>query len=391
MSHLLFALWIRTRLVLHRLRLVMTDAAHRHLALFPENPRTCSFDMLIDYLPRLIDHTDIKVTSLQHYKEESNPARHEFVLAHVSYKLAGKDARGAVIFERGIQPPAVHERSMSDSDLRTIPSRSSQSLRSSSHSSSVSSSIPVPAFDRAILAARAESLLLGREVGPPFRIFNVDGDHESATDSFMKLVAMARLVSHEFPDYQLYKRQCYFYGVVLYELFTRVVRDTTKEFSPNLQSKVMGRVVLLGFRIGQPSESAIRRLVELFQRTAWPNVEQMVVEQKASLLAGARILTAEEHAQELAGERARAEEELAGERARAEEDLAKERARAEERRAQDLANERARAEERRAQDVANERARADERIRAAEEEMAQEMAQMKEDLAQMSARMARSW
>ncbi|KII85295.1 hypothetical protein PLICRDRAFT_701449 [Plicaturopsis crispa FD-325 SS-3] len=371
MPHLLFALWIRTRLVLHRLRLVMTDSAHQHLPLFPENPRPCSLDMLIDYLPRLTDHTDIQVTCLEQYKEYSNPAQHEFVLARVRYKLSGKDTQGALILERGIQPPTSHERSLSDSDLGSIPSRSSQSVQSALHASSVSSSNPIPAFGEAILAARAESLLVGRNVGPPFRTFHVDGGHESATDSLMKLVAMARLVHEEFPHYQVHKTQCYFFGSLLYELFTRVLRDTTKKFLPNLKPKVMGRVAFFRSKIGQLPESVIIHLVELFHSKAWPEVEQMVLEQKASLLASARILMAEEHAQELACERARAEERCA----------------------QVLANERIQAEEQHIQDLANECTREEEHIRAAEERLAQltrEMEQMKEQMAQMSARIARS-
>ncbi|KII85305.1 hypothetical protein PLICRDRAFT_179034 [Plicaturopsis crispa FD-325 SS-3] len=82
-------------------------------------------------MPRLTDHTDIQATCLEQYKEYSNPAQHKFVLVRVRYKLSGKDAQGALILERSIQPPTSHERSLSDSDLGTI-----QSVQSALHASS---------------------------------------------------------------------------------------------------------------------------------------------------------------------------------------------------------------------------------------------------------------
>ncbi|KII87924.1 hypothetical protein PLICRDRAFT_42451 [Plicaturopsis crispa FD-325 SS-3] len=354
MLFLLSEVWLRARLLLHRLRLAMTESTPQHdMRFFNEVPKEWPLDALTERLLSYKNHSTYQITHLKQYKHRSRPATHEFVLALVSYEEPdGRSGEGALILERCTQPTAVqHARSMSDSDLRTLSSYSTHSLQTASHNSSISSSSAVPAYDKVTLAATPEALLLGRNA-KRLRTFEVDMNF--AERSCMKLVEMANLVHDEFPQYHLQKTQCYFFGSLLYELFTRIVRDTSKDFVPNPRPPLLGRVAFTNVSIGQPPDSVVLALVKLFEERTWPAAVQRINARE------------QEHAAEIA-----AATRAADERTRAAEERAEEQAR--------RADERDRA--------AEERARAaEERTRAAEQAMAEMEAQME---ARIAAELAR--
>ncbi|KII83187.1 hypothetical protein PLICRDRAFT_47373 [Plicaturopsis crispa FD-325 SS-3] len=192
MLFLLSEVWLRARLLLHRLRLAMTESTPQHdIRLFEKEPKEWPLDVLSKYLLSYKNHSTYQITHLKQYKQRSRPATHEFVLALVCYEAPdGRSAKGALILERCTRP--TQPRSMSDSDLRTLSSYSTHSLQTASHNSSISSSSAVPAYDKVTLAATPEALLLGRNA-KRLRTFEVDMSF--AERSCMKLVEMANLVA----------------------------------------------------------------------------------------------------------------------------------------------------------------------------------------------------
>ncbi|KII82680.1 hypothetical protein PLICRDRAFT_47522 [Plicaturopsis crispa FD-325 SS-3] len=185
--------WLRARLLLHRLRLAMTESTPEHdIRLFEKEPKEWPLDVLSQYLLSYKDHSTYEITHLRQYKHNNPPVDHEFVLAFVSYKAPdGRSAKGALILERCTKPTAAQDpRTMSDSDLRTLSSASTHSLQTASHNSSISSSSAVPAYDKVTLAADHKVLLRGRKA-QELREFQVDT--RFAKESCMKLLEMAKL------------------------------------------------------------------------------------------------------------------------------------------------------------------------------------------------------
>ncbi|KII87932.1 hypothetical protein PLICRDRAFT_653411 [Plicaturopsis crispa FD-325 SS-3] len=63
---------------------------------------------------------------------------------------------------------------------------------------------------------------------------------------------------------------------LLYELFTRVVRDMSREFVPNDKPPLMGRVAFTKINIGQPPDSVVLALVKSFEERTWPAAVQRI-------------------------------------------------------------------------------------------------------------------
>ncbi|KII83188.1 hypothetical protein PLICRDRAFT_180589 [Plicaturopsis crispa FD-325 SS-3] len=133
---LLSEAWLCARLLLHRLRLAITETTPHHtMRFFNEVPKEWPLDALTERL--------LFLTQLEQYKQKSRTATHEFVLARIRYVYDGRPAKGALILERCTRPTQPRE-SMSDSDLRTLSSHSTRSVQTALHNSSVSSSSAVP-------------------------------------------------------------------------------------------------------------------------------------------------------------------------------------------------------------------------------------------------------
>ncbi|KAG6836761.1 hypothetical protein H0H93_003680 [Arthromyces matolae] len=252
------------------------------------------------------DAENFRVTEISIMKSPSM-AQHELLLAKLTDTKRGTNHE--LTLERfGLPESANRRKSSSSSSLP--PTTSSQSLTDSvnnlSASSKIVSSIDTPAHDRVrwqnpSISKLQKVMRLPIPPNQPVYLYN--------------LLAIATIISREFPNYTLLKRNCYFYAGIIFALVYQLVE---KDLPPFRREKTKAGTWNNFVQIFDDNKPEIVKIINDFQEKYTTEVDSFLAQvrtQEEQRNKAARVDHAEERANaaeaKLQEERAKLQEERA--------------------------------------------------------------------------------